>query len=105
MKSNHHLVINDMGIPFRVRVVFLGEKYGKSHCLTHEDLEPLVEFYDARFPKFDDVLGLGQFVSRYQAKDLTDSHGLNLDGGVDAWYLTKDNMVSVLDWLHDELVL
>ena len=47
--------------PFRIRVVMSGENYGRDDCLTHEGSEPLVEFFDKRFPHTPN----GQFVSRY----------------------------------------
>ena len=61
------------GITFNVRRVNQGDKYGLDNCLTHEDVLPLIEFYDARYPFDKDEHGnvLGQFVSRYNLSVLT----------------------------------
>jgi len=77
-------VINDAGVPFHVRVVCEGGRYGLDNCLTHDKAEPMVEYYDGRS---------GQFVSRYYLDTLrerTDKHGrcgLALDCGVASWSL------------------
>ncbi len=83
---------------FNVRIVKAGEKYGLNDCLTH-DGAPLVEFYDSRYPKFDN--GRGQFVSRYYTETILASDypgGLCLDGGnADVWSVTADGMI-VVKW-------
>ena len=82
--------------PFRIRVVMSGESYGKDDCLTHERSEPLVEFFDKRFPHTPN----GQFVSRYYLETVVKmSNGLNLDGGVDAWKVSKEG----IDFVQEKL--
>ena len=82
--------------PFRVRLVMNGESYGKDDCLTHEGSEPLVEFFDKRFPHTPN----GQFVSRYYLETVVKmSNGLNLDGGVDAWKVSKEG----IDFVQEKL--
>lgn len=90
-------------IGFYVRVVFRGEGYGLfrdgKHACVHDKDEPMVEFYDSRYPhvpvEFDvDEPRRGQFVSRYYLSTLLDdarTHigGIALDGGVPAWTLDK----------------
>ena len=73
--------------PFRVRLVMNGEKYGREDCLTHDKNEPLVEFFDKRYPHTPN----GQFVSRYFLETIMNiTNGLNLDGGVSDWVVSKE---------------
>ena len=94
----------DTGIPYTVRAVAHGERYGRDMCLTNDNHRVLIEFYDARYP-FDSDLGgniLGQFVSRYYASTLRqhvdqygEMTGLCLDTGVPDWHLSRETMVYV----------
>lgn len=85
-------VINPDGTPFTVRLLQQGDKYGLNDCLTHEHAEPIIEFYDARYPHTE----FGQFVSRYFVSSLADhvnyGHSLNLDGGIPEWYISSQNL-------------
>ena len=84
--------------PFRIRVVMSGENYGRDDCLNHEKSEPLVEFFDKRFPHTPN----GQFVSRYYLETIMNiSDGLNLDGGVDAWKVSKEGIYFVKEKLKE----
>lgn len=90
---------HETGIPFTVRLVEKGDRYGLRNCLVHNEDEPLVEFYDARYPFCSDPEGnvLGQFVSRYNLTILTGEHefssggiagrGINLHGGEPNWQI------------------
>ena len=82
---------NPDGIPFRVRVVRSGETYGLNDMLTHQDADPLVEFYDARY---DFSPGRGQFVSRYSMSTLRSRNylRLQLEGGVRDWWVSAQNL-------------
>ena len=78
------------GVPFNVRRVGQGDRYGLDDCRTHEEATPLVEFYDARFA--GEAFGpRGQFVSRYYIGPVIDSlrrgHGICLDGGEPDWQI------------------
>lgn len=93
---------------FNVRIVERGGKYGREMCLTHDEQEPLVEFYDAsyNFETDEDGKVLGQFVSRYYMSTLAGEYnglnGLCLDGGnADTWTIDKTSMKLVSDWLSD----
>ena len=89
-------------IPWVVRMVEMGEKYGLDDCLTHNEEDALVEFYDARYPH--DKLGKdlsGQFVSRYYVSTLLEEpdkyeDGLQLDGGTPEWQVSQKNMDEVI---------
>ena len=88
-------------IPFHVKLVNQGEKYGLNHCLTHNKTDPLVEFYDARYVKgFESI---GQFVSRYYLSTLMENKGNNrglcLDGGIPEWCVNADCMKQIYNWL------
>ena len=86
-------------LTWAVRVVQKGEFYGLQNCLTHETNEPLVEFYDTRYP----FSNLGQFVSRYNISTLVGTHpyghGLCLNGGVPDWNISDDCFGKIQDWL------
>lgn len=94
MTAPHHDFTDpETGRDWRVRFVRQGDRYGLNHCLTHEEVEPLVEFYDRENAgrTFPDE---GQFVSRYYVSTLLKRRGgmLNLDGGIEAWCISADGM-------------
>lgn len=100
----------DTGITFTARIVKEGDRYGRDMCLTHEEgKEPLIEFYDSRYP-FDRAPEgevLGQFVSRYYVSTLRNSlarngdvTGLCLDGGVRDWTLNRPAMMVVHGYIE-----
>lgn len=87
------------GVPFTARIVGRGDRYGMNWCLTNDGAEPLIEFYDRRFPHTE----LGQFVSRYHASTLGNRMGIGgglcLDAGVPAWSLDAVAYGMVTEWL------
>ena len=105
-------VVNRAGIPFNVRLVRIGDTYGRNGCLTHgedrntnADSPPLVEFYDARFMHTPPY---GQFVSRYCfdtfAAAATSGRGITLDGGnQDTWFVTAQNVLIAYKRLRGEV--
>ena len=99
----------ETNLEWTVRIVFKGDKYGLDWCLTHDEDEPMIEFYDAEYDFDIDLDGqvLGQFVSRYNAKTLLEddrqSRGLNLDGGVPKWSIGKMCM-NVISWKCSESI-
>lgn len=89
------------GITFNTIRVDKGEPYGPSETLIWDKNEPLIEFYDTRFP----FTRHGQFISRYYLSSLVDNHdpkkGLNLYGGVDDWKIDAASLQKVLEhWTH-----
>jgi len=83
---------------FNVRIVNNGQSYGRTGSLVHDRDDPLVEFYDSRYPHTE----FGQFVSRYYASTLLDGStgGLCLDGGnADSWTVSPDGMMLVRAYL------
>jgi len=83
---------------FNVRIVNNGQRYGATGSLVHDKDDPLVEFYDSRYPHTD----YGQFVSRYYASTLLEgeNRGLCLDGGnADSWSVSADGMTLVRAYL------
>ena len=108
------------GVPFVVRVVSDGERYGRDGCLVHGDPEnkvfrgsdagrPSVEFYDARYPDIDEWLGLGQFTgARYFVSTLlgddgygSGTGGLDLVGYEPSWKIDAQTMEFVRSWLRE----
>lgn len=95
-------LVNNHGVPFNVRLVEKGEKYGLDWCLTHDKDDPLVEFYDASQDK-DKFTEYGQFVTRYYLKTILDrdpqsNAGLMLDGGSPAWVMSGENMREIYEF-------
>jgi hypothetical protein len=65
-------LFQDEGNKIKVRLIKRGDKYGLSNCETHNETDPLVEFYDPR-----------HFVSRYYLSTIMEiepGQGLCLDG-------------------------
>lgn len=96
------------GIVFTMRLVAQGNRYGRENCLTNEKAEPLVEFYDSRYPFDRDPAGeiLGQFVSRYYVETLmkAPNAGLCLDGGNrESWSLDRETFDLARTLLHNWL--
>lgn len=104
-------VTNSEGTPFRVRVVRVGDKFGRDDCLTHgaamfgrpaqPDALPMVEFYDAR--QDPEKFGpRGQFVSRYcydtLAASVRGGRGIRLDGGSPSWFIDAANVRDAFTW-------
>jgi hypothetical protein len=89
---------------FNVRIVNVGDKYGRNDCLTN-DKASMVEFYDSRYD-FPDFMGRGQFVSRYYISILEegnrDGRGLCLDGGIPEWSVSAEGMKQVLEYIKQE---
>jgi hypothetical protein len=85
-------------LTWAVRLVQRGDAYGLNDQLTHDKDEPLVEFFDTRYPHTP----LGQFVSRYNLDTLLGSEGgINLDGGIPAWSVSAAGMAPVTAWLRE----
>ena len=80
-------VINDDGRTFTVR------------GLTDEP-QTVVEFYDKTY--IEGFTPLGQFGSRYYYETLVDAlySGINLDGGVDAWHVSAENVQDALAFAY-----
>ena len=97
-------VVNDRGVLIAARLVRRGDRYGLDDALTHDETDPLVEFYDARHtraqsPHWNDE---GQFISRYYLSTLREHRadaGIDLHGGEPDWRITADNVGEVRAWL------
>lgn len=97
------------GVKWTARLVFRGDGFGMiledgSYIYTHDESEPMVEFYDRRQdPKrFTEY---GQFVNRYYLSTLMERKGcgLNLQDGVDDWALRATDMDYVRRRIADTL--
>ena len=102
-----------------VRIVKKGQPYGQNYCLTHEEDEPLIEFYslgDYRLPdegnlkvdeqkrqEYREKFPIGQFVTRYYLKEIMNHRlgvGLNLYGSEPKWTLYSDSFLQIYGWLE-----
>lgn len=92
----------DSGLRWTVRVVEPGEVYGSDNKVLHSGDEPLVEFYDQRYP----ITPIGQFVSRYYITMLLKGGGgLCLNGGVPSWSVGENCMYEIREWVADQYPL
>ena len=83
-------IVTSNGVPFNVLFRKDGGKYGD-----------VVEFYDARYPQFDE---LGEYVSSYYAFSILDSkeeYGVNLVPYVDDWFIDGKNMGKIRKWIQE----
>lgn len=91
-------------LKFNIRIVLKDDSYGLNLCLKHDKDEPLVEFYDERYPMtIIDGKEYGQFISRYYLKTLLDrehNEGLCLDGSVPNWNVDALAMNSFVEWIN-----
>lgn len=95
-------VTNDAGRAFTVRVVLMGDTWGRDDCLTHEEPDPLVEWYDLTY--VDKFGPRGQKVSYYYLSTLADhdpARGLALDGGVPAWTVSAGNVADAVAFARE----
>lgn len=104
MNTENTFSITSNNIPFNINLIFHNDHYGLNNCLTYKAIEPMVEFYDARYPHTEH----GQFVARYYITTLmeeNDNRGLCLDGGVPDWNIDGQSMATLKEWLknHDRL--
>jgi len=90
------------GIPFNVRIVKTGDRYGLHDQLIHEKPGAMVEFYDARNPEFDETGNKrGQFVSRYYWRTIRNhlktGQGICLHGAYpDTWSIDGETLGTIL---------
>ena len=95
-------VVNEDGRTFTVRIIHEGDRYGLNDCLTHDESEPTIEFFDKTY--IEGFTPLGQFVTRYNVEDLDDGWtrllGLDLDGGVDGWHVSAQNVADAIAFAH-----
>ena len=129
MSVTYKAIDPESGVRWCVRIVFEGDDYGRNHCLTHDETEPMIEFYDMDSRAAELMRGsgdkteaylaeeYGQFVSRYyystlkmrdplgKGSALTDwsERGLNLHGGVDRWSVSSEFMVKAMAAINAEL--
>ena len=102
MNKYLQIIDNETNQPWNVKILEKGDAYGLDNCLTHDEVEPLVEFYDGRYIENFGILG--QFVSRYYVETILEGNntGLNLHGGVESWSIGKEGMKEVRDFLRHE---
>jgi hypothetical protein len=98
--------ITDQNIPMVARFVRKGDRYGLDGCLTHDEDNPLIEFYDARYDHNEWAGFCGQFISRYYLSTLEENRGfhergcgLDLDGGIPDWKVDAGSMLSIFQWI------
>lgn len=94
-------VENPEGKYFIVRKILCGEGYGVNDSIIHDREDPLIEFFDFDYANVRSFGEYGQFISRYYESTLAERtpYALSLYSDVDSWYLSKENMYEVLEWL------
>lgn len=92
------------GNPIIARLVRKGDTYGLRGCMVHDEKQPLVEFYDARY--VGTTFGIhGQFISRYYCytvMQINDQRGILLDTGAPEWRIDWNNVQKVQHWLLNQ---
>jgi hypothetical protein len=76
---------------FIVRIVRQYDRYGRQAALVHRKEDPLVEFYDSRYP----FTPLGQFITRYYRQTLLNTQDgplVLLDTGNPDWQVPAPAM-------------
>lgn len=95
-------VTNRSGIPFTVRLVEAGDRYGAEWCKVHEG-EPVVEFYDYRHKGKPAFQPFGQLITSYHLSTMLardPALGLCLNGSVPAWVLDGEALTAALTALQ-----
>lgn len=102
MQKLLQIIDNETNQPWSIKIIAKNDAYGRADCLTHDDDELMVEFYDGRYiENFDPE---GQFVSRYNLSTIVENNnrGINLHGGVESWSINAEAMEIVRKFLRDE---
>jgi hypothetical protein len=97
-------ITNHQGRHFNVRILKVGDRYGRDDCLVHDEHEPSVEFFDATYENTDHG-PLGQFTcGRYYVSTLLERNngGLCLYGAVPEWSIDGKAMDIVRAWLDNQ---
>jgi hypothetical protein len=91
-------ITNDAGREFQLRIVEVGDAYGRNNCLIHDKAEygPMVEFWDMTH---------NQFVSRYYIETLLESpnernYNLSLCGYEPVWTIDANTMQTVYQFIE-----
>ena len=93
MNVEKFFAIEDHNIPFFAKVVPVGGRFGRKNCLVNEE-KPMIEFYDGRYD---------QFITRYYLDNLNVNNGVILDGGIDEWYISAENLAAAVKWAKEML--
>ena len=91
-KKNYLKIINDTGVPINAKID-----------------KNIITFYDSRYKK--GFSKLGQLISSYYTSTLlgkdkfsfsesVKGKGLNLHGGIEDWYLSKQNTIDVVNFIE-----
>jgi hypothetical protein len=96
-----HPCLDVAGVAGLIRAVYIPKGQTSPNFPEKAISDSLVEFYDLRYAHTPD----GQFTGgRYYVKTLLASdsefHGLNLNGGVEAWKIDADAYQLVKSWLQ-----
>ena len=94
-------ITNGIGRTFTVRIIHEGDRYGLRDCLTHDEREPLIEFFDKTH--VEGFTPLGQFISRYYLStlDKDEDYSLTLHGDVPAWTVTAQNVADAVKFAKE----
>ena len=101
-------ITNNKGRQFNIRIVPQGEKYGRNDCVTNNDTDPIVAFYDATYIQPEHGWRHGQPCSSYFATTLLSDgdeiarRGLCLHGGIKEWDIDGKAMAVVIDYIKKE---
>lgn len=90
---------------YNIRIVKIGEMYGRKDCLQNKYDQPIIEFYDSTV-KSQDWPDRGIFVSSYLKNTLLEStypNGLCLEGSnPESWTVSEKDMIEVLTFVKEQ---
>jgi hypothetical protein len=94
-------VENQNGKQFAIRIISKGDNYGRNRCLTLEEDNQLVEFYDVEGAGKEYFDELGQYIERYCIETIMEieNYGLNLSADVDVWSIEGTNIEKIQQWI------
>ena len=80
------IITNDKNKEFKIKLIQKGDNYGLDNCLTHFDVDPMIEFWDVK---------TDQFISRYFLSTLKENQydgcGITLCGDIPEWSVSYEN--------------
>ena len=97
LPNNNIIKITSHNVPYVVRVVIKGDKYGMHpEGIVHDKEEPLVEFYDNR----KEASLLGDFLARYSLSYVLATDTFNFNSDNDNYYILDEDITHLRSLLN-----
>lgn len=91
----------DLGAPLNIKLVDVNQRHNQRFQPNCAASELLVEFYDASFAKEPGFEPYGQYIGGYckNSLDKIADHDLIINSRVPQWFVEKDNLTKINNWL------